>query len=234
MRFPRRDESGFTIVEVLVAVSVFAIVSIGFYQVMFSGVRGSDTTRDVARISEEARLGLNRLIRDTREARAIFSADSDSYEIEVDYNADGNIDYGQFERIRYTYNSADGTITLAAYDGTGYGPEEVLVRGVSLLNANRPVFDYGSNHLEYDYKTDNGGTYSSWPTPGDGLTSWEEINDPPSGVTAVGDRDAPPELDGTELNYISNVTYAFRITAGSRSSNFVGEAQLRNRRFGVQ
>lgn len=143
-----RSESGFTLVEILVAFALFSILSISFYAVVFSAVRGSGTSRSVARVSEEARLGLNRMVRDTREAERIVDQDIsggvESYSIRVDFNRDGDsADAGETEEFIFTESTEE--ITLNG---------DVLVRGVEKINAGTPVFSFSSNLLEYDTNAD--------------------------------------------------------------------------------
>lgn len=138
-----RSEDGFTLVELLVALSLFAILSTSFFFVMLGGVGGSETTQQVADISEEARLGLNRMIRDTREAQRLTAASPTSYTILVDFNRDGDVvDAGEQETFRFTA----GTITLNG---------EVLVRGIEQVGA-ESVFSFSSNNLE-DYDVNRNG-----------------------------------------------------------------------------
>ena len=85
------SENGFTLIETLVAITLFSVVSISFYSVMLSGSRGADTTRSVVRVAEEARFGLNRMVRDTREAQVMAEADEDSYRVQIDFDEDGTI-----------------------------------------------------------------------------------------------------------------------------------------------
>lgn len=214
------DESGFSIIEILVAVLLFSVISIGFYQVMISSVRGSETTAEVASISEEARSGFNRMLRDAREADSLDAASSTSFTIWVDYDADNTRDYSSYEYLRYTFSEADGTITLAALDSSSnVSSSAVLVRGVEKVDGTIDVFDYASNRLEYDHN------------PNDGVTTWEEIDTPPAGVVGVGDRDGT--LDSAELTYLSNIQIRFDVRVEERETEFYGEAQLRNRRFSV-
>jgi len=109
-----REEAGFTMIEVLVAITLFSILSVGFYQVMLSGVRGTDTTQDVVTISSEARLGLNRMVRETREADVISCAGGGgpcatptSYTVNIDFNGDGVYDPSSMDVITFTYDSDD-------------------------------------------------------------------------------------------------------------------------------
>jgi prepilin-type N-terminal cleavage/methylation domain-containing protein len=242
---PIRDqEHGFTLVETLVAMLLFSILSVGFYQVMFSGVQGGETTGDIARISEEARIGLNRILRDTRETGGhcfsgasptcgLVTASPTSYSIEVDFNNNRVVDYADNEYLRYTFDAANNAITIASLDNTGAvlsGPE-VLITGVSAIPG-RDVFDYSSNYLEYDWMDQN----QTANTP-DGVTEWQEIDRPPLGVNGVGDRDGTLDDLGDdnprEIFFISEINISFRVSSGSRRTEFFNQASLRNRRFGT-
>ncbi len=244
---PNTRDDGFTLIETLVAITLFSILSVGFYQVMFSGVRGSDTANDVARISQEARIGFNRMIRDAREAGGhcfsgaaptcgLVTATPTSYSIEVDFDNDRVVDYAADEYLLYEFVAGDRTITITSLnaDGTVRSGPDVLVAGVSQIDANTPVFNYSSNHLEWDWKD-----WSTTPpgTSADGVTSWQEIDDPPSGVNGVGDRDGALDDLGDnnprEVFFLSEVSYSFRVSSGSRDTLFYGQAALRNRRFGT-
>ncbi len=204
-----KSEDGFTLVELLVTIVLFSVLSAGFYSVMLSGVRGSDTTESVVRISEEARFGLNRMVRDTREATRLTAASPTSYTIEIDFNANGTIEPANGEVETFAYDSNRNVITLNG---------EVLVAGVKQV-AVLPIFDYSSNQLQFDHN------------PVDGIATWQEVNNPPASVTGGGDRDpAPTAPDGPELPYLTEVSFVLRIESGDRASEFYSLAQLRNAR----
>jgi hypothetical protein len=199
-----RSEDGITLVETLVATLLIAIVTTSFYTVMFSAVRGSETSRHITRVSEEARSGLNRLIRDTREADSISSVAGNSYNVRIDFNGDGTHEnpnaVGDFEDLIFTYQSATKTIRLN---------DEVLIAGVEKVSG-RPIFSYSSNFLEYDWD-------------GDGVTTLAELEDAGAhGVTSI--------TPGTEESYLSGVAFEFQVQSGDSATEFYGEAQLRNRR----
>lgn len=205
-----RDESGVTLIEVLVSITLFAIVTVGFYQVLFSGATGADTAQRLATIAEEARLGFNRMIRDTREASVLEAPTTTGYRIKIDFNQDGEYEnpnsLGDYEDLTFTYDAAAEEIRLNG---------ETLISGVEPIPG-KPIFNYASNFLEYDWN-------------GDGVTSWEEVDEAVThGVTGVGNNN--DSIDGTEDRLISSVSFAFQVSVEDRSSQFYSEAQIRNRR----
>ena len=203
-----RNERGFTMVEVLTAMAIFAVVSVSFYQVMFSVVRGSDDAQSVARVSEEARMGFNRMVRDTREGQELTAANPESFTVKVDYENDNlGPQFLTFEK--------DGDRILLN--------DEVLMEGVDCLRpenggaCQQDIFRYTSNRLEYDWNKD-------------GITTWEELDesaDASHGVVGVGNND---DVLNDELAFVTDVTFAVDVSAGDASGRMYAEAQLRNRR----
>jgi prepilin-type N-terminal cleavage/methylation domain-containing protein len=196
-------EAGYTILESLVAVSILAIASVGFYSVLFSGTRASTTTEEVTRVSEEARVGLNRMIRDTREGQLFSDLQPQSYNVRVDFDGDGNFETpneaGDYENLNFVYDATQQAIELNG---------EVLVRGVQPIQGT-PIFTYTSNDLRYDWN-------------GDGVTTSAELNEAAArGYSGI---------SSSNTALYSNVHFAFRVQVGDRATNFRGQAQLRNRR----
>jgi prepilin-type N-terminal cleavage/methylation domain-containing protein len=207
----RTNESGMTLVEILVAIAIFSVVSVGFYSVMLSGVRSSDTTESVVQISEEARLGLNRMVRDTREGDSLESAAPTSYNVRVDFDEDGFYDNpntkGDFENLTFEFVAGSGGV-----------PGRITLNGSTLIDGVRAipgqdVFTYYSSNLVED--ADN-----------NGIAEWEELD--ASGSVGVGNGNGV--LDSGELPFITNVRYAVRVEAEDRATEFYAEAQLRNLR----
>jgi type II secretory pathway component PulJ len=194
-------------VELLAAMGIFAIVSTGFYSVLFSVQRGSRDTRATTAISGEARLGFNRMVRDTREGQQIESATPTSFTVRVDYESD------ELGPQVLTFSKSGSSILL---DG------ETLMKGVDCLRAaddtcSQDVFHFTSNRLEYDWN-------------GDGVTTWQELDQSASsthGVVGVGNNDG--ELN-VELAFISDVTFALQLGSAGDVTQFMAQAQLRNRR----
>lgn len=205
-----RREDGFTLVEILVAIALLSVVSVGFYSVMLSVVRGSQTAEDVVRISEEARAGLNRMIRDIREAEEITISEPDRLGIRTDFNDDGLIQNpnssGDYENLVFELRPG-GRITIR----TGAtGPRSTLIEGVEALAGSTGVFSYSSNLLEFDANND-------------GITTCTELS-----LSSIGDGDA--FCDEGEHDFISNIDFALQIEEEDQSSIFHAQAQLRNNR----
>lgn len=200
-------EAGFTIIETLVAIALFAIVSTAFYSLLFSGARSSQQTVDIADVAQEARMGLNRMIRDTREGQLFSSFSPDSYNVRIDF--DGDFVYenpnedGDYENLTYRYVPAGandpGKILLN---------NQLLVEGVEPIPG-REVFYYTSSDLRYDWNRD--------------------------GVTTPGELDVAPSkgyasVDSSRIDLYQNVRFAFQIGPDGEETQFVGQAQLRNHR----
>lgn len=211
-------EAGYTLIEMLVGISLLALATTAFMGVLFSVTRGANTSRDVVRVSEEARLGFNRMVRDTREGEEIISATPTSYRVQIDFNADGVVTpqpdanaVGDLEDLTFEWDESSLTVKING---------ETLIRRVDCLRISSlcsgDVFTYSSDRLEYDWN-------------GDGTTEWSELDEAPSHlVVGVGNNNGV--LDGAELPFISNITYAFELQDGGADSEFFTEAQLRNLR----
>lgn len=219
MRLDR--EEGFTLIEMMVGVLVFAVATTAFYQLLFSSTRGSERAQAVVRTSEEARLALNRMVRDTREASRVLNPSATSYTVEIDFNGNGTIDSvpadptGSYERIMFTFNAANREISVSAGTQT-----ETLMQGVDCVrkpdNTCHDVFSFGSSRLEWD-KPPLDGRVSTSPLGG-------ELDDAPG----VGNENNV--LDATEVDFIDVVSFALRVIQQGSDANFYADAQLRNRR----
>lgn len=200
-----RDERGLTLIELLVTVSILSIMGIAVYSMLISGTRSSNTARDIARQSQEARLGFNRMVRDTREATKLTLATPTSFKVEVDFNQDGAITAapspnpnGDYEDLTFVFDEAAGTITLNG---------SVLMTGVSKIGT-QALFTYSSNRLEHD-------------SNGDGVVTLAELQ------TA---QDGGALLSSPLENSLSDVTFSLKVTSGTRVTEFYSQAELRNRR----
>lgn len=204
---PSLSDDGFTLIETLVAISLFAIVSVSFYSVLLASIGVSKTSRDVVRISEDARLGLNRMIRDTREGQSLSNLDDASYKVAIDFDGDGISSgsdenpngNGDYEELTFEYVGSQDSITLN---------EEVLAAGVEPIGS-EPIFSYTSNDLKYDWNSD-------------GVTTETELD--------AASSHGYPAIDGSDSGLYTSVVFTFQVRSGERVTEFRGQAQLRNRR----
>lgn len=215
----RARDDGYTIIELLVAISIFAVISAAFYQLMFSATRGSNAARDTVRVSEEARLALNRLIREAREADSVDFPTATSFRVQNDFDGDGVIEptpsdaAGSYESLTFTANiGAAGGGTLVISSGTD---SEVLMSGLDCVRDGAgdcyPIFTYTSSRLEYDANSD-------------GVTSAAELDQ----AASVGNNNGI--LDGAEVGLIDTVSISLVVTQGGAEETFYAQAQLRNQR----
>jgi len=211
-------QGGFTLIELLVGMTIFAVVSIAMYQTVFAASRGSDVARSVANTTQEARLGFNRMIRDTREANTIQATSSTSYTIQVDFDLNGTLaaagtlnTQGDAETLTFAYNPTARTISLSG---------ETLMTGVSAASSTTgpcgaEIFCYVGNKLEYDGVAG---------LPKDGTVTCLELDR--SGVPGVGNNNGL--CDALEWANLTGVHLSMKVTARSSSTDFRAEAELRN------
>lgn len=209
-----RDEGGFGLVETMVAMMVFSVVSIAFYQILFGQLRGTTATKTSVRIGEEARAGFNRMVRDVREGDVLAAASPTSFTVKVNFDGDGLYESPNQQDVEeiltYAHDPVARTITLNG---------EVLMAGVEPVGPSTNVFAFGSNVLDYDW--DNSGT-----------TTWIELNNAScaaNAVTGVGDCDTPPVLDAGEFPHLTTVSIALKVTLDGHEDEFRSTVQLRNR-----
>jgi type II secretory pathway component PulJ len=192
-------------VELLVAIGIFSIVSVSFYSVLFAVQRGSNDSREVARVSEEARLGFNRMVRDTREGLELTAASPTEYTVHVDYEDAEGVQV-------LTFKKTGDEIRLN---------NETLMEGVDCIRQSttcvQDVFRYTSNRLEFDWDAD-------------GVTTWQELDAsaaPAHGVVGVGNNDGQLNV---ELPFVTDVMFALEVVNGDSEGELIASAQLRNRR----
>lgn len=197
----RPNERGFTLIELLVTLGILAVITTAFYQLMLSGTRASNVTRNVVRVSEEARLGLNRLVRDTREAVYLENPTATSYTAAIDFDGDGVIEtHNGIDYERITFGFDGSAITIEVQNR----PAVTLVQGVSQIGS-IPVFQYSSNKLEHD-------------TNADGVTTLAELDAAAAQGATLGD---------TTL-LLGEVSFTFRVTSGDSTTDFYSKSTMRN------
>lgn len=213
-----REDGGFTIIEMAVAMVILGIVASALSTTMLGSRETAETVRQVNNLNEEARLALNRIVRELRQAREISAVGSDpskSITFGVDFNGNGTIDSSTAdpERLTYTYDPVGQRILLSAADTSGTTITQPILSG----EVSEFSLDYRSSRYE-------------WDCNGDGVTHWLELDQgcplrsPP--VAPAGN--ANGVLDAGELPFIDSVVLDFRVLDGARKQDYRTQTDLRN------
>ena len=144
------QERGFTLVEILVAMSVMAIVTGAIYGVFFSSSRSCRTQDRVVDAQEKVRVGIDFMVRDIRMAgydpredatdavegggAGIKLATATKIRFASDMDRDGSIEEGNRERITYTYDAGTNEVHQILYEGTASESVQTLMDDVSALS----------------------------------------------------------------------------------------------------
>lgn len=214
----RKSEEGFTLVELLITLFLFGVLTTVLFTVVMNNVNVVKAVRQSTDLNEESRLVLNRMSRELRESRAIvavtnpggsgFDPTSDSeITFEVDFNGNGTIEplADDPERITYKYESVAKRLLLQA----GGLELPILAENVEFFR-----LTYTSKKYECD-------------TNADGAVSWEELDVALSPCPAdIGN--ANGQLD-TELEAVNSVTIELTVLTGDREQEYRTQLDLRNR-----
>jgi type II secretory pathway pseudopilin PulG len=225
----RADRSGgFTLVELLIASSLLIVLVLMSFTTVLATARTTQTTRDATDVNQEARLLINRMARELREARAVTAAvnpatsghstpyaSSDpgadrSLTFEVDFNGINGIEP----------SAADPEVITYAYDRAG---ERVLLQAggqtLPVLAAHVTAFALRFTSRQYAYDGTVDGTK-------DNVVSWEELDADPTGVRGNGNR-----LLDLELAHLDAVTIEITLFKGDRRQTYRTQVDLRNRPY---
>ena len=222
----KQDDSGLTLIELLVSMILMGLVGTIVFTSVLATQRASESSRQVNDLNEEARLVLNRMSRELREAKAItavvnpmgpgYSATSDtSITFEVDFNGNGTIEPSASdpEELTYYYDRANRRLLLQAAGQT-----------YPILAANVSAFKLTYTSRLYAYDGKDG-------TAKDGIVGWRELDADRATTSApcngvVGNCNGALDL---ELSAIDGVTIEFSVLTGTRRQDYRTQIDLRNR-----
>lgn len=216
MRLARGDDRGFSLVELLVSMVVFSALSGAILTFVLSANTAATTTKQTNDINEEARLALNRMTRELRQAKEIRSVDiatngAQGMTFWVDFNGDGtdSTTAGDPEVLEYSYASAQ--IRLTADIGGGPVTKPILAGNVTYFN-----LQYLSSKYQYD-------------CDGDGQTTWQELDNGTCVPLSAGVGNGDLNLNGPELTNIDSVVITIKVLSGKRQQTYRSRVDLRNR-----
>lgn len=214
-RVRESGDRGFSLVESLIAVVIFGVLSAAMFSTVMSSQSSAKSTRRTNNLNEEARVALNRLSRELRQAQAIVYVDpanpSALLEFEVDFNNNGVIEPNAVdaERLRYSYNPDTDQILLTTSTPTG--------TAVTLPILASDVTSFALDYRSRDYRYDRNG---------DGVTTWQEL-DPTPAMGGVGDGSGT--LTAAELKHVDSVVISFTVLRDKQAQVYRTQVDLRNR-----
>ena len=228
LRRLRRDESGLTLVELLVSIVLVGLIGSIIFSSVMATQRAAESSRQTNDLNEEARLVLNRMSRELREAKRItavvnpmgpgYSATSDSsVTFEVDFNGNGTIEptAADPEELTYYYDVSAQQLQLQAAGAA-----------LPVLAANVASFQVNFTSRKYIYDgTTNGGAGVCGTVTGtkDGVVNWQEVD----GNSALLYGNCNGVLD-TELTVVDSVFVSLRVLYGPKQQQYQTQIDLRN------
>jgi prepilin-type N-terminal cleavage/methylation domain-containing protein len=140
--FVRSSSAGFTLIELMIALAVAAIVSAAIFS-LYAGLMRSYTTQNVAAdVQQNVRAGIGLMAEDIMMAGlnpekgigfGIVEASSAKLRFTLDRNLNGSVDVTDSEQITFAYDAGAGRLNHILYEGTGSQDQEVFFDNVQNL-----------------------------------------------------------------------------------------------------
>lgn len=224
------DDAGFTLVETLVSGLLIVLTMTMTLAVVRSTNTVVGQAQDSTNLNEEARLALNRMARELREASNVTSASNPAaspslttayatYDanadvaltFEADFNGVNGIepDAADPEVVTYKYVRSSGQLLVQA----GGQTLPVLASNVTSFK-----LTFTSRLIAYDGTVDGAK---------DGVVTWEELDADPARVRGNGNK----VLDALELRYVDSVGIEMTLFRGKHQQVYRTQVDLRNRPY---
>lgn len=209
----RGDESGFTLVELLVAMGLFALLTTTAMVAVLSTNKAVTAAKSFTSMNEQARIAFERITRELRQAEQITAVTlpatlggASALTFTDDFNANGVIDLTAVdpEVLTYRYDPAAQRVTLTANDPDG----TAVTRPILSDNVTKFDLQFRSSLWQYDKN-------------GDGVTTWQELDASPGVGNGNGTLDV-------ELAKIDSVVIELTITDGGHAQTYQTQVGLRN------
>jgi prepilin-type N-terminal cleavage/methylation domain-containing protein len=207
-------DAGFTLVELMVAIGIFLLLTTMVLSSVVSISKASTDVRQFTNINEQARIAVERLTRELRQAQEIRAVilpaavgGDTSLTFGVDFNGNGAVDdvVADPEVLTYRYDAAHQRLTLTANDETGTAiTRPILSEEVSAFS-----LDFRSSLWQYD-------------SNGDGVTDWTELD----AASGVGNNNHV--LDAPELAKLDLVVITLSVLEGTHRQTYQTQVSLRN------
>lgn len=220
-------ESGFTLVEMLVAIGIFVVLISITIPVLVSARDSTDTSKALNDANEEARLAINRMSRELRQASEIGGATlftsgsystlgyADSLTFGVDFNGNGTIEPNAVDAEVLTYRFVPDA------GGNGNGRIQLEANDPSGLLVVRPILAAHVSDFHMQLRS------SLWQCDanGDGKTTWQEID---TNTAPCPSPDNNGVLGTNELRQIDTIVVTFTVFEGQHEQTYRAQIDLRN------
>lgn len=224
----RRDSAGYTLVEMLVALVIFSVLGGIVMSTVLAARTTTDNTRLTSDLNEEARVALNRISRELRQAVALTDvqaaggsavtaaapAAARSFTFRADFDGDGVIEPTATDPEELTYSWNGSQLLLSAADVSG----TVVTSPVLAAHVTAFAIEFRSSLWQYDCDGING-------------TLWTELDRFPGAGCApasanVGDNSGT--LTAPELAHVDNVVIRLTVLQGSKRQDYRIQVDVRN------
>lgn len=229
LRALRRDSSrGFTLVEMLVSMSIFSVLGAIVLSTILMARDATDATRLTSDLNEEARVALNRISRELRQAAelsnvtgagglAVAAASPSaarSFTFTADFDGDGVIEPTAPDPEELTYAWDGSQLLLTAADTSGAVVTAPVVAG----HVTAFSIEFRSSLWQYDCDGLNG-------------TLWTELDKfQPAGCApaSAGVGDNSGTLTAVELANVDNVVVRLTVLQGAKQQDYRIQIDMRN------
>lgn len=210
----RPADSGVSLIEVLVALGLFGLLTTILIGFALGTSRVADDTRQLSGVNEESRLAMERLTRELRQANSVLSyqlphsTNPTALTFWTDFNGNGAQDLSVTdpEVLTYRWSPTSQVLTLTANDEDG----SAVTRPVLAANVSSFQLQLFSSLWEYDANADG--------------TTWLELD---AAGAPVGDDDGIP--DPIELQRVDLVKVSMTVVDGPHEQTYSTQVNLRNR-----
>jgi prepilin-type N-terminal cleavage/methylation domain-containing protein len=232
------DESGFTLIEFLVAMSLMVVLMAVSITVVKLTTGAVTTTQQQQNLNEEARQAINRMTRDIRQAKAIVtavnpdgagfnSANLVAVRFTSDFDGDGCISgtggasclaYNPSNPEDITYCYEPTTKQLYVIDNNAVGVIPVTSASTS-CSGGQPLLAGNVSVFKASFRSN---VYRDDLNPTDGVTTWTELDE-----SGVPDGNNNGILD-VELPNVDSVVLSMTMNLGGHPQVYRTQVDLRN------
>ena len=194
------EEQGFTLIEMLVSIAILTVIMAGMFSFLWGASKHWHTGQNTAEVTENARMGLNRMTRELRQASQVVTAETDRVVFDVNFGVTSETK----ETITYEFKLGTGDQPGSIWRSTTANPGQQVILINDVVNdvENMQVFTYYGN----DYKCDSGLK--------DGTITWDELQ----------------ACSSSPETKVARVDISLALKTGSENSQtFIDQAWLRNR-----